>query len=256
MRKFVSIIVLALLTACNGCVPFFHSRVTREESTASVYKIRLDMTVDASSLGGADQVKTGGSGTAWVAANEDGVTYLITAGHVCNTGTELKGQDMFGNDYALPILERSYTLIDKNDQEFTALTIARDNDGDGIDTCVITSKGDFGPPLPISNDDPAYGSRGWYIGAPAGLWGGGIAGIYEMTAMGRGQVFGGGHDSLAFSSAEAAPGASGSPIIFNGRVVGMLTQVARRFQTLTTGIPHEVLKSELDKAIRKVPLGS
>lgn len=197
-------------------------------------------------------VEVGWTGTAWVVDRSSGSTFLMTAGHVCET------RDFFETWYVdwdtwtietikLPIVEKSHTLISRENVEIPTTVLADEDLNEetyaGNDLCLLGSQGDLGTPLPLGKEDPAYGSHSEVIGAPAGLWGGGIAVTADLKFSGRGNVWGGGvAESLAFTG-DVVGGNSGSAIMHNGRVVALLNLGGVRFKELTTGIPWEEIRA-------------
>lgn len=238
--------VMLLSSAC-AC---YQRPVTRVESRGSVYQISVTVHEDVGDVGW--------WGTGWVVARYGGRSYIMTAGHVCETRKAIENPDPLGlgtGDMA-EVKSVDYELIAPDDKHYDGVAVVLDDDGN--DLCVLSVKGDFGEPMPLATVDPQYGERGWYVGAPRAIWGGGIAGIYEATYSGRGVPLKGGCgvedarlcDNVAevFSTAEGAPGASGSPIFVGGRVVALLNMVDGRFPTFTVGVPWDTVRAFLARA--------
>ncbi len=219
--------------------------VTRGESAAGVLKITAEITMDD------PDGNESWTGTGWAAAYDGHRTFYVTAGHVCHVNLVVPDTDMFGRPtgkvYHVKGAEFRVVAVDDTWAAATVLMVDDDRD-----LCLMSVDGAVGAPLPISDRDPEYGDRGWYVGAPHGLWYGGIAGIYEVTFMGRDKPFEGKCDAqeaaacaseaLAFSTAEAAPGASGSPVLVNGQVQGVLNIVAGRFGTYAVAVPWDSVR--------------
>jgi hypothetical protein len=104
----------------------------------------------------------------------------------------------------------------------------------------------------MANEDPPYGSNSEVVGAPAGLWGGGVAVASDIKFSGRGSVFGVEPDGLAFNG-NVAPGNSGSAILYRGYVVGLISLGATRFKTLTHAVPHDTIRAFMRKALHLAP---
>jgi len=237
--------VMLLSSAC-AC---YQRPMTRVESSHSVYQIGVTVHEDVGDVGW--------WGTGWVVARYGGRSYIMTAGHVCETRKAIENPDPLGlgtGDMAV-VKSVDYTLIASDDKKYDGATVVLDDDD--VDLCVLAIQGDFGEPMPLAGVDPQYGSRGWYVGAPRAIWGGGIAGIYETTYSGRGTPFKGGCEdgsklcdnaAEVFSTAEGAPGASGSPILVDGRVVAVLNMVDGRFPTFTVGVPWDTVRAFLARA--------
>jgi hypothetical protein len=251
--------IAAFAGCCLGPSPRWAHYESPNDAQHSVYKIKAEMVVDVSSI--ADDLglapddpttKTAKwSGTAWVQQSSTKESYIVTAGHVCEEAGGMYSYEtvdfekMKLVEHKLPILSVNYTLIDQDGTEFHGAKVVLDDDS--VDLCMLGIAGDLGSPLAISGHDPRYSQEGWYIGAPYGIWGGGIAGVYKVVFSGRGNVFGT-RPMMAFSSASAAPGASGSPIMFDGEVVAVLTEGADGFMTYTQGVPRDILQAFCDRA--------
>lgn len=155
------------------------------------------------------------SGTAWKLSD----TEMVTAGHVCDT-QGLKQSPWF----------RVYN--DKG-QSWPATVIAWENDA-GIDLCVVSASPP-GPVMKLAPDMPAYDAELYYVGAPHGLWEDGMMPVYHgRYAGGQLAVIGG------------APGASGSAILSDNGVVGVLV-AGIASGNLVFFVPVHVLKWFLDK---------
>lgn len=233
---------IALLSSACAC---FQRPMTRVESSHSVYQIGVTVHEGTGDVGW--------WGTGWVVARDGGRSYIMTAGHVCETRQAIEDPDPLGLGTGSMSVVKSvdYVLIAPSGQQYEGAEVVLDDDS--VDLCVLSIKGDFGDPIPLASVDPQYGSRGWYVGAPRAIWGGGIAGIYEVTYSGRGTPFKGGCDICdnemeVFSTSEGAPGASGSPILVNGRVVAVLNMVSSRFPTFTVGVPWDTVRAFLGRA--------
>lgn len=298
MRNSVLALALAVLSSC-ATVPWKGGGVAASDARESVYRVDVTLTVDITPLlppepdntgkeeknvgtriphaisdaGGKDlrdfklielREKTadiGWVGTGWVAAKRNGNSYLMTAGHVCESG------DFFELEYfdwetfemrtvQLPIIKKVHKVVSRDNIE-TEVTVLADEDlnadGSGPDMCLTAVHGDFGPVLPLATEDPGYAEHAAVIGAPTGLWGGGIAPTADLKFSGRGNIWGGKIEtSLAFTG-DVAGGNSGSAIMQDGKVVALLNFGGRRFKELTTGIPWDVLQDFLRRNLHQAP---
>ncbi len=270
MKKLI--ISLAILAGCN---PFHHREPSREEVSRSVYQVRSDIEVDprpvcadAKDEAGNDDVEgcvarlyeALGShtyhfrfmGTAWVSGNSRGRTQLVTAGHLCETRESYEyvtrhivldenGFRVVEQTFELPILHVGYVLRAADGTEFSGATALVDDDEQ--DVCLMSVSGDLGDPLRVADSDPEYGAHCYTVGAPQGLWGGGLAMISEETFAGRIRI----KDlpeMLSFSGA-ATGGASGSPQICDGRVVGVLDRADRAFP-FNVAAPWEAIRQVME----------
>ncbi len=145
----------------------------------------------------------------------------------------------------------AYTLIAADGTEIPGATVVLDDDDN--DLCMFQVAGNLGRPIPIGDRDPPYAAEGYYVGAPHGIWGGGIAGYYTVRFSGRGTPWNNKKEALAFSTASAAPGASGSPYMYDGQAVALLNLGSSSFFTFSTGVPWDQLKTFVAKALHKQP---
>jgi hypothetical protein len=151
------------------------------------------------------------TGTAWIHKVADGLTYLITAGHLCGdkTGT--------------------FELVTQDGRRQLAYPL--DREVEGLDLCEVATPGVIGPPLLLAPGLPVYGAPVAYVGAPQGIWGDGMAPLYHG--------FYAGGDILSILT---APGASGSAILGTEGVIGVLVAVATRFPAVTWMVPVDDLR--------------
>lgn len=298
MRKFLIPLILAIVASCAASP--WKQGVPAVQARESVYKVKVVLTVDITELlpkpkeevtegaGGAKSTwkpapfvlktndlsphimsstdstaKVGWSGTGWVAARENGRSYVMTAGHVCESGefltvSVIDWETFTIRDVKLPIIEKKHTLLSREDIEMGPAVVLSDEDLNeetmsGPDMCLLGVQGDVGIPLPIANGDPEYATHAEVIGAPTGLWGGNIAVTADLKFSGRGNVWGGSvAEGLAFTG-DVAGGNSGSAIMKDGRVVAMLNLGGSRFKELTTGVPWETLRDFLRRSMHKAP---
>jgi hypothetical protein len=296
MRKLLTLVTLASMASCSR-TPAASRPVHALEARESVYKVKVVITVDTSPLlpkveeekvenptkdaseisfsvkandlrpsiisKSGNTAKVGWSGTGWVAAKENGRTFIMTAGHVCETSEFLTVESFDWvaleiKEVKLPIIHTSHTLISRENIESGEVTILLDEDLNektmaGPDMCLAGLPGNLGTPLPISNVDPEYATHAEVIGAPVGLWGGNIAVTADLKFSGRGNVWGGTvAEGLAFTG-DVAGGNSGSAIMKSGRVVAMLNLGGVRFKELTTGVPWETLRDFLRRGMHRAP---
>ncbi len=249
MRRTLMTLAIGLMASCTpDLFSWGTPRISEQAASRSVYKIKTFLTLGSADP--ADKVSVthqGWHGTAWVVSDEHNRSRLMTAGHVCETGDTWADEDWFGpTGVVLPIRSVVYTLEAADGTVIEGARVILDDDD--VDLCLLSVQGDLGVPIPLATEDPPYGGEGWYIGAPMGSWGGGVAGIYKTVFMGRGQIFHDGRDALAFSTAQAQHGASGSPYIYDGRAVAVLTLGHGGFMTISTGVPWNIIKSFLIRA--------
>jgi hypothetical protein len=209
-----------------------------------------------------DFAEIGWSGTGWDAARANGHTYVMTAGHVCES-KDVYHIDFFYIDWNtlefeevpldLPIVEKHHVMIGRDGVDSADATIIRDEDLDeatfnGNDLCMLGVAGDLGTPIPVATHDPEYGESCSVVGAPTGLWGGGIAVPSDALFAGRGSVFGTEPDGLAFNGL-LAPGNSGSAVVCDGRVSGVISLGSSRFPSLIHAVPQDRIRAFIGKAL-------
>lgn len=134
-----------------------------------------------------------GTGTAWVVKNEDGKSLLITAGHVCGA------------------FQADFELIRRGPSE-DRIPAHRVMSSDYPDLCELVADTVVGDPIPLATNPPKYDEELILIGAPNGLWGGGIAPIFHLRSIGQDKF-----------SGPIYPGDSGAPVISKDGVVGVVS---------------------------------
>ncbi len=209
----------------------------------------------------ADTADIGWSGTGWVSGRVPGRSYVMTAGHVCES-KDVYSIEVYDIDWEegtisfetidLPITSKKHLMLSRDGVESANGSIIRDEDLDdsfnGNDLCMIGVGADLGPAIPVADVDPDYGQTCSVVGAPTGLWGGGIAVASEATFSGRGSVFGTEPDGLAFNGL-LAPGNSGSAVVCDGKVAGVISLGSTRFKSLTHAVPHDSIRKFMKAAL-------
>lgn len=240
-RRTMKLLIACALLLSSCALSFGRPTVTREEARDSVFKIYSDVEVDPTPVCEDDadclaklKDRIGKTyhfkfiGTAWASGHSKGHTQIATAGHICESDETYKYKILdWGTltlkTYELPILSVTYDLEASDGTKVKDIQVLHDDDD--VDACILTAPGDIAPSLPLADRDPDYGEHCFVIGAPAGIWGGGLAMISEATFSGRVSM-NGLPQMLTFSGA-AVGGSSGSPVICGGRVVGILDRGRR-----------------------------
>jgi hypothetical protein len=244
--------------------------VDRGDTASSTFKIEAQITTQShADEGGSDAPEVhhrGWTGTAWVGASAEDRAYLITAGHVCETRRQIKiepdilGQLLGEKASVEDVLKVEYTIIAADGTRYGGATALEDDDD--VDVCVLSIGAHLGRALPIADADPAYGAKGWYVGAPRGIWGNGLAGVFDVTYSGRAAPFKGSCDMDAglkklcdadgeIFTGDFAPGASGSPILVDGRVVGLMNLSPPSFPSIGASVPWDVVRRVLSRALHE-----
>lgn len=290
MRK--SLISLLLLTACStGRLPWSKG-ISSEDARDSVYQVEVEVTLDTTVIDGPTKkggdkgsskflltapaelatgarmlgrandhtARIGWVGTGWVADRRAGRSFVMTAGHVCETGTSYHVEYMDWSTFSfveadLPIISAKHVLVSRDGIRTAPVTVIRDEDLDeqtfnGNDLCLMGTVGDLGQPIPVADSEPDYSQTCDVIGGPHGLWGGGIAPTSEMRFNGRGSVFGTEPDGLSFTGI-VAPGNSGSGVMCDGQAVGVISLGATSMPGLIHAVPYDSIRTFLKKALHR-----
>ncbi len=209
-----SLLPLALLfaTACQIPAPTYVQPVDAARST---FKIVIQELAE----GGVLDL---GSGTAWVVKNESDHSVLVTAGHVCDTN--------------------NYTLVAADGTKTPAFLVRKH---ETYDLCTVEALHIVGPPLPIAPQDPVLYQGVFYVGAPNGVYGCDEEAVCGYQPMYRGHYAG--NDLI---TAPAFGGSSGSAILTEEGVVGVLVSGYRNFPHLIFMEPRSHLVEFLTAAGR------
>lgn len=243
--------------ACFGHPGIFfrdnlQARLTHVQQTVELEVIKMTQ----------DTAEIGWSGTGWVAARGPNKSYVMTAGHVCES------RDVYPFDFLyidwdtfqfevvhfdFPIIEKHHVMVGRDGVRSEDGTIMRDEDLDeenfnGNDLCMLGVGGNIGTPVDIATHDPEFGQSCSVVGAPTGLWGGGIAVPSDAVFAGRGSIFGTEPDGLAFNGL-LAPGNSGSAVICDGKVNGVISLGSTRFRSLIHAVPQERIRTFVRAAL-------
>lgn len=208
-----AIAVLALLVACQSPM----APTAPANAAQSTFRVQVDSTVETGLLGLGLVVEPGQSfGTAWVAFNDRDSSYLVTAGHVCAKGIAEIPKELGGG---FLMVDTTYTLRGQDSAEYPADLYVR---SDEPDLCILKTRTVIGPAMFISGTNPYYDEPIAYVGAPAMVYGDGMAPMFRGTYAGGTLV-----------TAPTAGGASGSAVFTSHGVIGVLVMVNRRFSSLT-----------------------
>lgn len=183
------VFLLALLIGCNhvpapqeGVRPIYGA-YTPESVESAVYKLEVE-----------DSDGLGWIGTGWKIADDT----LITAGHVCDpegaAPLRIVAKSRWNLEY--PVTVRAFSEVP--------------------DLCVLDAPDVPGPALNRLVPLPAYGHDVWYVGAPKGVFGNGVAPFARGHYVGNKTLMIAGY-----------PGASGSPVFLESGVVGVLVRGLR-----------------------------
>lgn len=251
-RRLCALFLSLTMVSCAKWPPAPTTSISMETAAASVYKVEVRVKLDTSELnamfpglGIGDEFVMGSSGTAWVHSHsaEGRSSNMITAGHVCESGDTMDVGPPFGH---IPVIDVTYKFIDAHGLYHTQAVVIADDDA--LDLCMVRVVGNLGTPIPMATQDPTYGADIRYIGAPKGHWGGRVALIFAGLFSGRGNPFKTAETYLTIT-VEGAPGASGSPVLHDGKAIGVLVAGARNFWNLIVAVPHDDVRMFADKAL-------
>jgi len=242
MKKAIVLLVI-ILASCSAWMRPEGSFA--ESLSKNVFKITLLETAEVPMASGINSTLSVESfGTAWIHRSDGNRTLLITAGHICETSTHLD----YGQFGKLRVASRAYTLLDADGTKHEGVKVIFDDDE--VDLCMVSVPGSIGKGLRLADKDPPYAADVTFIGAPHGIWGGNIALIFGGKFSGRGKLAK--VEFSVFTLLGSAQGASGSPIFYEGRVVGVLSRVARHLPAVTFAAPWDSLRDFISRAESKL----
>ena len=246
--KIFPLIFVALFACEVHPIHRVSSPVVNEDARDSVFKLNVSSEIDLTSLKEllADEeipnsIKMNSSGTAWVVKNTNKDAYLVTAGHVC-------GSDVYHSDIGDFPMKSLYTIESASGKLKIKADVVKSDDD--LDLCLLHVDYDVGQQLEFASADPVYGAEVEYIGEAGGIWGGGISPIYKGLFSGRGDLWNNGNECLTITM-NLAGGASGSPLLYGGKVIGVITNMANNFHGIGTAVPWNTAKKFVDKYIIK-----
>lgn len=199
------LLFVLLLVACQ--VPAPAAQMSPTDARLSTFRVDL--------LGG-------GSGTAWVAANRDEKSLLVTAGHVCDDAA-------------------GWLLVGANGAAIRAWPVKLSAK---FDLCLLSAEETVGPPLTLAVEGPAYDEPLMAVGAPRGVYGcdsGASIARCGMAPISRGYYAGGTLVSMPMYG-----GNSGSAVFSNRGVIGVLVEGYPGAPTLSFIEPLDHLREFLD----------
>lgn len=170
-----------------------------------------------------------GIGSGFVAAHTNGVTLVVTAGHVCD-----------GKVFAVQIAD-----VNENHHSGSVVYL------DPRDVCILASPGTWGQVAPLAKSHPYLGAPVIFAGATKGLWGKGQAVVTDARYSGPTE-----HEGVKMSvlSGVTTNGASGAAVFYRGEVTGIVVGVLAPAMTPILVVPFDVLTVDLRtvlSAIRK-----
>ena len=162
-------------------------------------------------------------GSGAVIAHREGLTYVLTAQHVCEQDDAPKNVTLLGANYEV----NSETIINFSDIRGAAHkgnVVYADKEND---ICIVSSPGMWGSPARIAKEMPRPGEKVYNIAAPYGIYSPGMSLTFEGFYSGRDMR------GNEFYTVPARPGSSGSAI-FNssGEIIGVVHSAMINFEHL------------------------
>ena len=159
-------------------------------------------------------------------------TYILTAGHVCNTEFLAK---LIHNSEPKDL---EYRVLDANGIYHTATVYKLDTEND---ICVLQTTRLGLPKIKFRNTGPRFGEQLYNLAAPAGF----AAKNYVPIMEGR---YSGFTSRKMVFTIEAVGGSSGSPIFDKyGEMVGMIISVHRRAPFLSFSPHYDAIKKMINE---------
>lgn len=245
-------IVLVVIASCISCIPnskiddLSHNQV--KNMTKSAVFVEFDRIVDVSKLNipGTVVANAGGSGSGTVVAVKGNKSLILTAGHVCHDEKEITIKDPSDETKTvdLPVIIIDFTVTNSDGEKFEHATIVKKDDLN--DLCVLEVTGITGPVMKLASKLPEVGSKIYYAGAPAGIWFPPavpiFVGIYDGLAKDDSP-----YGKFMFSM-PVIGGASGSGVVYGGRLVGVVVQGYTKFPLIGYATPLNAIKDILKAA--------
>ena len=179
------------------------------------------------------------SGSGAVIAHTRGLTYVMTAAHVCEH--KFPTEYTVGDAKYLTKTKSNITLYDLYGAGHKAKIVYADQEND---ICIVKSKGTWGSPLKLAGSMPRHGERVYNIAAPFGMY------SPKMVLMFEGFYAGIDMRGNEFYTLPCRPGSSGSPILnSSGELIGIIhsasvmfenVALASRLDTITEAIKAHV----------------
>ena len=232
MKKYfiLFIVAFALSSSCIACFGTMrnwtsgYKETTVDDVGDATFKISIEITVE-------ETIVLNSSGTGFNIATGNGISIIMTAGHVCIGDDILEGS-------TLRITNRVFKITSNKDTSYDAYIVV---DNDELDVCLMAVLGEVSKPLHIAKKHPKIGDKVKYVGAPSGFWVedfvqvfGGLYGgntdfiVHKCTLEEMEKIWPDTCDDrkviMAFYSVWAEGGSSGSPVFTEDGVVGILTK--------------------------------
>ncbi len=219
----------------TDCTKYFSRELCINDGTKAIIKnLNIGLMKNFSGTSSAFAIKTNRSST-----------LMMTSGHSCKSVQridkniiELIEQVTFGgtNKITLGIMKLNF-VIDSRGNKYKFKRVLYTNEKPDI--CLFKVAGKFPNTVYLSDRKPTIGDKLLNISSPFGILNKQAVGIFEGYYLGK-------FDGEILYSIPAAPGSSGSPVFLNGFLTGVIHSVNRKFDQLSFGVSHEMLKEIIE----------
>ena len=185
--------------------------------------------------------------TTFAIENEENQPIMITAGHVCNefdniSQTVLNAMSafVFGplNEMSLQV-RKVISVYDLFGNKYNVLNTVYSHPNKP-DICLFNINRPFPSTISLSDELPTLGDRITNIAVPYGIFGNKTIPIFQG-------IFSGEKDkNNHVYTISAGPGSSGSPVLFNNRLIGIIHSVDRRIGQISYGTPLNVIRNAIE----------
>ena len=185
--------------------------------------------------------------TAFAIHNEDNIPVMITAGHVCKGFNEflpmirgLVSSISFNHLSNLTLqIEKTNSVYDIRGNEYTITETIYFNP-DKPDICAFNIDRNFLSTIQLAEHVPPIGAPVINIAVPYGIFGPNAIpifhGIYSGDKDKYHQIF----------TVHAGPGSSGSPVLYNNQLIGLIHSVDRRINQVSYGTSLQIIRDLID----------
>ena len=185
--------------------------------------------------------------TTFAIRNEENLPVMITAGHVCNefdnildTVTQSMSAFVFGplNQVSLEVRKTILVYDIFGNKYFVKNTIY--SHPDKPDICLFNIDRPFPSSIELSEENPMLGDRITNIAVPFGIFGNKTIPIFEGIYSGQK------NQNNHVYTITAGPGSSGSPVLLNNKLIGIIHSVDRRIGQISYGTPLNIIRNVLE----------
>lgn len=205
------------------------------------------------------------TGSGVVVAHIRGMTYVMTAHHVCVIDDLERSLEVFGPDEgqltsSQVSWQTSHTAIDIRGRRHEAEIVQTDR---ANDLCVLKTRGTWGEVARVSEQEPELGEVVFGISAPTGLFSPYMVPIFMGIHSGSSTHISSDDEEpflhmtqshiYTFSS---SPGSSGAGVFnYRGELIGIVTGVMQGVEGLSVASSRDSVHDALDQLIHRVSAG-